>query len=79
MYSYNGLKGGKKKMNQAPFRVFGFRLFDKVEFRGNEYFIYARRLSGYFNIRDINSENKKDVAYKKLIHTGHGLISVETE
>lgn len=73
------LKGGKKKMNQAPFKVFGFRLFDKVEFQGNEYFIYARRLSGYFNIRDINSENKKDVAYKKLIHTGHGLISVETE
>lgn len=66
-------------MNQAPFKVFGFRLFDKVEFQGNEYFIYARRLSGYFNIRDINSENKKDVAYKKLIHTGHGLISVETE
>jgi len=72
------LKGGKKKMNQAPFKVFGFRLFDKVEFQGNEYFIYARRLSGYFNIRDINSENKKDVTYKKLIHIGHGLISVET-
>lgn len=73
------LKGGKKKMNQAPFKVFGFRLFDKVEFQGNEYFIYARRLSGYFNIRDINSENKKDVTYKKLNHIGHGLISVETE
>lgn len=72
------LKGGKKKMNQAPFKVFGFRLFDKVEFQGNEYFIYARRLSGYFNIRDINSENKKDVTYKKLTHIGHGLISVET-
>lgn len=73
------LKGGKKKMNQAPFKVFGFRLFDKVEFQGNEYFIYARRLSGYFNIRDINSENKKDVTYKKLTYIGHGLVSVETE
>lgn len=73
------LKGGKKKMNQAPFKVFGFRLFDKVEFQGNEYFICARRLSGYFNIRDINSENKKDVTYKKLTYIGHGLISVETE
>jgi hypothetical protein len=72
------LKGGKRKMNQAPFKVFGFRLFDKVEFQGNEYFIYARRLSGYFNIRDINSENKKDVTYKKLTYIGHGLISVET-
>ena len=73
------LKGGKKKMNQAPFKVFGFRLFDKVEFQGNEYFIYARRLSGYFNIRDMNSENKKDVTYKKLTYIGHGLVSVETE
>lgn len=73
------LKGGKKKMNQAPFKVFGFRLFDKVEFQGNKYFIYARRLSGYFNIRDINSGNKKDVTYKKLNHIGYGLISVETE
>ena len=73
------LKGGKRKMNQAPFKVFGFRLFDKVEFQGNEYFIYARRLSGYFNIRDINSENKKDVTYKKLTYIGHGLVSVETE
>lgn len=73
------LKGGKKKMSQAPFKVFGFRLFDKVEFQGNEYFIYARRLSGYFNIRDINSENKKDVTYKKLTYIGHGLVSVETE
>lgn len=73
------LKGGKKKMNQVPFKVFGFRLFDKVEFQGNEYFIYARRLSGYFNIRDINSENKKDVTYKKLTYIGHGLVSVEIE
>lgn len=72
------LKGGIRKRNQAPFKVFGFRLFDKVMFQGEEYFIYARRLSGQFNIRDINGENKKDVSCKKLRYIIHGLISIET-
>ena len=48
------LKGGVKRLNQAPFKVFGFRLFDKVIFQGDVYFIYGRRISGRFNIRDIN-------------------------
>ena len=69
-------KGGKKRMNQSPFKVFGFRLFDKVMFQGKERFIYARRLRGIFNIRDINGENKKDISYKKLEYVSHGLISI---
>lgn len=72
------LKGGIRKRNQAPFKVFGFRLFDKVMFQGEEHFIYARRLSGQFNIRDINGENKKDVSCKKLKYVSHGLVSVKT-
>lgn len=69
-------KGGNKRMNQSPFKVFGFRLFDKVMFQGKERFIYARRLRGIFNIRDINGENKKDISYKKLEYVSHGLISI---
>lgn len=72
------LKGGIRKLNQAPFIVFGFRLFDKVMFQNEIYFIYGRRISGQFNIRDINGENKKDVSYKKLRYIIHGLISIET-
>lgn len=72
------LKGGIRKRNQAPFKVFGFRLFDKVMFQNEIYFIYGRRLSGQFNIRDINGENKKDVSCKKLRYIIHGLISIET-
>ena len=72
------LKGGIRKRNQAPFKVFGFKLFDKVMFQGEEHFIYARRLSGQFNIRDINGENKKDVSCKKLNYVSHGLVSVKT-
>ena len=60
------LKGGKKRMNQSPFEVFGFRLFDRVMFDDQYYFIYARRISGHFNIRDIDGKNPKDITYKKL-------------
>ena len=60
------LKGGKKKNNQAPFEVFRFRLFDKVLYNNEICFIYGRRKSGNFNIRDFNGENPKDVSYKKL-------------
>ena len=60
------LKGGKKRMNQSPFEVFGFRLFDRVMFDDRYYFIYGRRASGYFNIRDIDGKNPKDIIYKRL-------------
>lgn len=60
------LKGGAKKPNQSPFEVFGFRLFDRVMFEGNYYFIFGRRKSGSLNIRDINGGNQRNVTYKKL-------------
>jgi len=62
------LKGGKKKLNQASYDVKGFRLFDKVEFEGKEYFVFARRNSGYFDIRDLQSNkvNKGSINCKKL-------------
>ncbi len=72
------LKGGIKKPNQAPFKVFGFRLFDKVRYQDNVYFVYGRRTSGCFNIRDINGNNNKNPTFKKLTYISHGLISVET-
>lgn len=59
-------KGGVKRLNQSPFEVFGFRLFDRVKIDNKFYFIYGRRSTGRFNIRDINGENLKDVTYKKL-------------
>lgn len=60
------LKGGKKKMNQSPFEVFGFRLFDRIVFNNQYYFIYGRRASGSFNIRDIDGKKPKDISCKKL-------------
>ena len=62
------LKGGKKRPNQASYTVNGFRLFDKVRYANNEYFVFARRVSGYFDIRDLsgNKVNKGSVNCKNI-------------
>ena len=62
------LKGGIRKLNQAPYIVKGFRLFDKVSYEGKEYFVFARRKSGFFDIRTLSGEkvNKGSLSYKKL-------------
>ena len=57
IHKANILKGGKKKLNQAPYLVKGFRLFDKVEFEGQVCFIFGRRSNGYFDIRKLNGED----------------------
>ena len=61
-------KSGKRKLNQAPFLVNGFRLFDKVRYQNKEYFIFGRRSSGFFDVRDLqgNKLNKGSISYKKL-------------
>ena len=66
IHKANKLKGGKLKRNQAPYEVHGFRLFDKVEYEGKNYFIFARRQSGYFDIRNLNGDRLPSVSYKKL-------------
>lgn len=61
------LKGGQKKKNQAPYQVKGFRLFDKVEYDGEECFIYGRRSSGYFDLRKLDGAKvHASASYKKL-------------
>ena len=59
-------KGGIKRLNQSPFEVFGFRLFDRVMFENSYYFIFGRRKTGSFDIRYIDGKNQKNVTYKKL-------------
>ena len=66
IYKAKILKGGKRKKNQSPFEVFGFRLFDRVMFNDRYYFVYGRRASGYFSIRDIDGKNPKNIIYKKM-------------
>lgn len=68
IHKSNILKGGKKKNNQAPYMVKGFRLFDKVKYDGEEYFVFGRRQSGYFDIRKLDGTkvNKGSLNCKKL-------------
>ena len=61
------LKGGYRKANQAPKYVFGFRLFDKVRWNGQDCFIGGRRTSGSFKLQRLDGTMLKDgVSYKKL-------------
>ena len=67
VYKAKTYKGGVRKRNQAPYLVKGFRLFDKVEYAGQECFIFGRRSSGYFDIRKLDGTKvHAGVSYKKL-------------
>ena len=54
IHKVNILSGGRRKLNQAPYLVRGFRLFDKVKYDGKECFVFGRRSSGSFDIRLID-------------------------
>ena len=62
-------KNSRRKRNQAEYLVKGFRLFDKVKYLGKEYFIFGRRNSGFFDIRNLqgNKVNNGSISFKKLI------------
>ena len=67
IHKANLLSGGRKKLNQAPYLVKGFRLFDKVEYLGQECFVFGRRSSGSFDIRLIDGTRvHPGINYKKL-------------
>lgn len=68
IHKANFLKGGRKKLNQAPFLVKGFRLFDLVEYQKDLYYIFSRRNSGYFDIRKLDGTkvNKGSINCKYL-------------
>ena len=61
------LKGGYRKLNQAPKYVLGYQLFDKVLYNNQECFIFGRRSSGSFDVRLLDGTKlSAGVSYKKL-------------
>ena len=61
------LKGGYRKRNQAPHEVFGFRLFDKVVWKGQECFVFGRRSSGRMDLRLLDGTKiNASVGYKNI-------------
>lgn len=62
------IKGGIKKNNQLIGDVFGFGLFDTVEYQKKRYFVFGRRKRGDFDIRTLDGKkiNNGSISYKKL-------------
>lgn len=52
------LKGGKRKLNQAPYIVKGFRLWDRVKYMGKFYVVKSRRQVGAFELRSMDGDNR---------------------
>ena len=51
-------KGARSHVrNTAPREILGFRRFDKVEWGGKEAFVFGRRSTGNFDIRDIGGQS----------------------
>ena len=64
--------GGKRRNNQAPREVRGFRLMDSVEYAYRECFLSGRRVSGSFSVANITGKVLADSAsYKKLTLKHH--------
>ena len=62
------LKGGLRKANKVPRYLFGYQLFDKVLYQGQECFIFGRRSRGYFDLRLLDGTKiSAGVSYKKLM------------
>ena len=77
IHKANILKGGRKKLNQAPYLVKGFRLFDKVLYDNQECFIFGRRSTGYFDLRKLDGTKiHNSASYKKikLLETRKGYL-----
>ena len=56
-----------RERHQAPYLVYGFRLFDKVQCKGEVGFIFGRRSSGAFDVRRLNGTKiSAGISYKKL-------------
>lgn len=71
------LKGGKLKLNQAPYVVKGYRLFDKVLYNNQECFISGRRSTGYFKLITLNGtiiHNSAKSENLKLLETKKSLL-----
>ena len=66
------LRGGKRRNNQAPREVRGFRLMDSVEYAYRDCFLSGRRMSGSFSVADITGKVLADsVSYRKLTLNHH--------
>ena len=61
------LKCGIRKLNQCPYIVQGYRLYDRVMYKTLECFVFGRRRDGRFAIRLLDGTKiNEQISYKKL-------------
>ena len=57
-------KGGKRDLEQSPYKTHGYRLYDKIKFNNEIFFIIARRLNGCFTLKNIKTGTLLDKMQK---------------
>ena len=61
------LKCGIRKLNQCPYIVQGYRLYDRAMYKALECFVFGRRRDGRFAIRLLDGTKiNEQISYKKL-------------
>ena len=66
-HKVNFSKGGYRKRSQTPYLVEGYRLWDKVLYKGQECFVSGRRSSGSFALKKLDGTTiSEGVTFKKL-------------
>lgn len=67
IHKANFSKGGIRKRSQMPYVVEGYRLWDKVLYKGQECFVSGRRASGSFALRKLDGTVvTSGITFKKL-------------
>ena len=68
--NYRQTRGGRSEQVLHTGKLFGFRKFDKVLYKGKLYFIQSLRFSGYFTLMDVlgNTVNLKPMPKHMLCH-----------
>lgn len=68
IHNFKYSKGGRRPKSKAPFELHGYRLYDKVLFKGIKCFVFARRQTGSFELRTLDGKViTGGVSYKKIM------------
>ena len=67
IHKFTILKKGVRKRNQAEYEVYGFRLYDKVSWKGQICFVFGRRSTGRMDLRLLDGTHiNASVGYKNI-------------
>lgn len=71
LFKSNTKKGGLRQRHQAPRTVRGFRIWDKVEYKGREAIVTCRKSDGRVNLKFADGSTEKHISMKKICLVEH--------